>query len=1267
MSHFQSEQIMMLRKYWSIVIVLGVGGLLSISAYLAVDHTEKQRIQFQFIDAAQDRIGALQNNFFRHLDVLETIAAFYAASYPVKKDEFERFTKPLLIHYPGIEALYWLPCVLQNQRVQWEQQLQRDYPNRQITELNHQGELVPAGPRAEYFPIYYVSSLEESFPELGKDIGADPQLQPLLKQAQESKDTVLSGRFSLNPIANTEHFAIKVIHPVYYPTTPMGKQVLQGFVMGIFAINEMVKQTLQYMSDKGIDLLVADTSAPATQQLLYSYISHFNRHLLTPSAFEQEMTSPFSIVSKQLKMANRTWTIQCRASPEYAQMGRMPWLPVAILVSGLIFTLFIVAFLIIFIDRAVTLQKMTVELQAKEKEFRTFVNRAPVMLWMTDAKGQCVLLNQTWLDFAGEVNEKEFTKNWTSSIHPDDLTNCLEVYTQAFLGNHDYFQMVYRVKRKDGQYRWISETGTARLTANGEFAGLVGACTDITARQEMEEELKRREEEFRSFINNAPVMLWISDAKGRCILFNETWLTFTGRTFAEELAYDWANAVHPADFEQWQEIYLTALAKQKTFKRIYRFRRHDGQYRWISEITTPRFEVNHQFLGFIGAGTDITEQKEAQEAVSESRRALATLMSNLPGMAYRCYPDEQRTLEFVSEGCIELTHYEPQELIYNQNIAFIDLIHSEDRARVCDAVKQALIENRPYTFEYRLLTQELEEKWVWEQGQGVLSAEGKLVALEGFITDITEQKQAKEALNHAKEIAEDANRAKSQFLANMSHELRTPLNAILGYSEILQEEVEELEETDLLPDLQKIQAAGKHLLNLINDILDISRIEAGKMELYLEYFDLMPLIEETVNTVQPLLQKQENTLVVQCHPDLGAIHADLIKVRQILLNLLSNAAKFTHKGEITLHVWRQTATFSPSESANADSAEPIKQEWIFLQIKDMGIGITPEQKTKLFQIFSQADASTTRKYGGTGLGLAITQQFVQMMHGTIEVESVFGEGSTFTVTLPAYVGEKVTDNPLFDQATIPVKDGKILVIDDDEHIRALFYNYLTRVGYQVYVAASGKEGLRLAKQEQPDAITLDIMMPEMDGWTVLSHLKVEPETRDIPVIIVSMVEDKNLGYSLGATDYLIKPVSRDQLTYLLQKYHIGEVANHILVVEDDTVIREMLMRILTKDGYQIASAENGLMALKEIEKTQPDLILLDLMMPEMDGFELVEQLRQNPAWLKIPIIVLTAKDITVEERSQLQGRVQTIFQKGGYRREQLLKEIQELLMHLSNC
>jgi len=1256
MSHFQSEQIMMLRKYWSIVIVLSVGGLLSISAYLAIDHAEKQRRQIQFIDAAQDRVGALQNNFLKHLHALETVAAFYTASYPVKEQQFQSFTKPLLIQYPGIEALYWLPHVLQTQRTQWEQQLQANFPNRQISELNHQGELIPAATRAAYFPIYYMSSLATTFPQIGKDIGTDPQLQPLLKPAQQAGKLMVSARFALNPMTNNQGFGIKVIYPVYYPSRPREEKVLQGFIMGIFAIDKMVKQTLQYMSDNGLDLLINDISAPANEQLLYQSISQLNT----------QSTNAFLIANKQLLMSNRIWLIQCQTSSQYASRA---WLPVVILVSGFIFTLLIVAFFMVFIDRTVTLQKMTVELQAKEKEFRTFVNRAPVMLWMTDAKGQCVLLNQTWLDFAGKVNEKEFTKSWTASIHPDDLTNCLEVYTQAFLGNHDYFQMIYRVKRKDGQYRWISESGTARLTANGEFAGLVGACTDITARQEMEEELKHREEEFRSFINNAPVMLWISDAKGRCILFNETWLVFTGRSFTEELAYDWANAVHPADFELWESIYLTALAKQEKFNRIYRFCRHDGQYRWVSEITTPRFDGNEQFLGFIGAATDITEQQEAQAAVSESRRMLATLMSNLPGMAYQCYPDEQRTLDFVSDGCIDLTHYKPTQLIYNQKVAFIDLIHPEDRDRVCEAVKIALENYQPYTFEYRLLTAEQEEKWVWEQGQGVLSAQGKLVALEGFITDISEQKQAKEALNQAKEMAEEANRAKSQFLANMSHELRTPLNAILGYSEILQEEITDLEETDLLPDLHKIQAAGKHLLNLINDILDISRIEAGKMELYLEPFDLTPLIEETVNTVRPLIQNQENTLVVQCQPDIGEIHADLIKVRQIILNLLTNAAKFTHQGQITLQVWRQTATLTPSESNNTDSASPIKQEWIFLQIKDSGIGITPAQKMKLFQIFSQADPSTTRKYGGTGLGLAITQQFVQMMQGTIEVESVFGEGSSFTVTLPAYVDidGKGPNQSLFSQATIPVKEGKILVIDDDEHIRALFYNYLTRMGYQVYMAANGQEGLRLAKQEQPDAITLDIMMPEMDGWTVLSHLKITPETREIPVIIVSMVEDKNLGYSLGATDYLVKPVNREQLTSLLQKYHIGETANHILIVEDDPVIQEMLVRILSKDGYQISTAENGLFALQEIEKTPPDLILLDLMMPEMDGFEFVERLRQTPAWLKIPVIVLTAKDITSEERTQLQGRVKTIFQKGSYHREQLLKEIQELLVNLTNC
>ena len=499
--------------------------------------------------------------------------------------------------------------------------------------------------------------------------------------------------------------------------------------------------------------------------------------------------------------------------------------------------------------------------------------------------------------------------------------------------------------------------------------------------------------------------------------------------------------------------------------------------------------------------------------------------------------------------------------------------------------------------------------------------------------------------------AEKANQAKSQFLANMSHELRTPMNAIIGYSEMLMEEAEDVGQDDFIPDLQKIHGAGKHLLNLINDILDLSKIEAGRMELYLETFNIESLINETVSTIHPLIEKNHNTLEYSLADDLGQMHADLTKVRQSLFNLLSNASKFTNNGTIALNVTSYTAEGKPM---------------IAFKVTDTGIGMNSEQIGKLFQAFTQADASTTRKYGGTGLGLAITKKFCQMMGGDISVESELGKGSTFTINLPVRVVDSSKLEPKQVQRIHEFKDSTnpkntILVIDDDPTIHNLLRRFLDKKGFEVKVASSGTEGIQLAKEIQPQAITLDVMMSGMDGWSVLTALKANPETCDIPVIMMTMVNDRNLGYALGAAEYVIKPIDRQKLENVLGRFKPISDSESILVVEDDPGIREMLRRQLQKENWKVIEAENGKEALYKLKKYTPKLILSDLMMPEMDGFELVHRLRQHEQWCNIPVIILTAKSITNEDRQKLNGEVSQIFEKGSYRRSVLFEEVNRLL------
>lgn len=584
-----------------------------------------------------------------------------------------------------------------------------------------------------------------------------------------------------------------------------------------------------------------------------------------------------------------------------------------------------------------------------------------------------------------------------------------------------------------------------------------------------------------------------------------------------------------------------------------------------------------------------------------------------------------------------------------------EFAHPEDQPRLADASRRMRSHAgvSPH-IEWRCVQPNGEVRWVESVATNRLDDE----VVSGIVVnlrDVTERRRADE-LRREKDIAEQANRAKSTFLANMSHELRTPLNAIIGYSEMLEEEAQELGEQTMIKDLTKIHTAGKHLLALINDVLDLSKIEAGKMDLYLEEFEIRDALHDVLATIQPLVQKNGNQLVTELDEHLGAMRSDLTKIRQTLFNLLSNASKFTEKGAITLRAKRETVD---------------GRDWITFQVSDTGIGMTPEQQSRLFEAFTQADSSTTRKYGGTGLGLAITRRFCQMMGGDVNVESAPGKGAMFTIRVPAdapdpkrSTGIAPSDAPAAPVVLTPSEPSSseivVLAIDDDPIVLDLLQRSLARESIRVETASDGASGIARARELQPDVITLDVMMPGSDGWHVLAELKKDQELARIPVIMVTILDNRQLGFTLGASEYLTKPVDFDRLADVIRKLQRA-AGGRVLIIDDNPGLREMLRSALERAGWTVSEAENGNAALTLLEQETPELILLDLMMPEMDGFEFLAAARERPEWHDIPVVVITAKELTADERAWLRERATRVMEKGAYRIDELLKVMRRLV------
>ena len=564
---------------------------------------------------------------------------------------------------------------------------------------------------------------------------------------------------------------------------------------------------------------------------------------------------------------------------------------------------------------------------------------------------------------------------------------------------------------------------------------------------------------------------------------------------------------------------------------------------------------------------------------------------------------------------------------------------------------------------------EFDEKMTSEISQVWYAVQQLFIRLKQRDEDVAEEHRVAQLALEEKLEAEAASYEKSQFLANMSHELRTPLNAIIGYSEMLYEDAEERKDFTQTEDLSRIRTAGRHLLSLINDVLDLSRIELGKTELYLEDVGLSELIDEVVDTIQSLVITNNNNLVVNRDEELGSIHVDASKFRQMLINIIGNAAKFTRDGIITLTVNREVAPGTDVETG-----------WIVVRVKDTGIGISKEQQKKLFQAFTQADESTTRIFGGTGLGLAISRNICRLMGGDITVNSQLEKGSEFCVRIPSYVADvkdSSSASAMKDSRRTLIrkhiksdlvkinerrnKASKILVIDDDVSVVDFLERTLGQDGYEVESITHGDDGLKKAREIMPDIILLDVLIPDVSGWSILAQLKKDPDVAHIPVIMHSALDDRSTAFALGASDYLFKPASRNTLSETVLRNLRRQEGDNILIIDDDVDARCLMRMVFENEGWDVVEEIDGDIGLKRIKEKHPSAIILDVNMPRLSGDEFLDQLEKIPEYNAIPVLALTDKSLTDDKREELMKRVDLLVEKGPRSVDDLLARLRVLI------
>ncbi len=798
---------------------------------------------------------------------------------------------------------------------------------------------------------------------------------------------------------------------------------------------------------------------------------------------------------------------------------------------------------------------------------------------------------------------------------------------------------------------------------------------DITNRKLAEQDLTK----FKLGIENSGDAFFITDPNGIITFVNPAFETVYG--FKPEEAVGQNPRIIKSGIiplEQYKQFWGTLLSKHAVTGEFVN-RHKDGHLVPIAGTNSPILDEQGNIIGFLAVHHDITESKQAEEALQRRNTYLAVSadISRLVTSTLDLDTIFKRTVSLVCErfGYYHAGIFIIEETGFNANLqeasgeagevmkaqkhslrvgsnSIVGGVTQNGEAVVVNDVSVSPLHKLnlllpdtkaeaaiPLRVGNRIIgaldLQSLEANAFSEDDIAVLQTLADQVAIA-----IDNARSYELSLQSVKEMRE-IDRLKSTFLANMSHELRTPLNSIIGFSRVILKGIDgpitELQQTDLTA----IYNSGQHLLGLINDILDSSKIEAGKMELAFEEVSVGDLISSVMSTVAGLVKDKPIRLVKNVPEDIPHAHADPIRVRQVLINLFSNAAKFTDEGDITVSARVQTGSTGKPE--------------IWVGVTDTGPGIAEKDQSKLFQPFSQVDDLPTRKTGGTGLGLSISQRLIHMHGGQIGLQSEVGQGSTFYFTLPVY--HEVTSNNA---------NGKlILAIDDDPQVIRLYERYLTAAGYQVIALSDPSQAVKRVAELKPFAVTLDIMMPGIDGWQVLGELKSNPETRDVPVMICSIIEEQERGFSLGAAEYLVKPIMEDDMVRALDRLNVDGSIREVLVIDDDPNDLSLIGKMLTDQGrYKPILAQGGEKGWEIILNNPPQAVILDLFMPDLDGFTILEKMRASKLLSEVPVIVVSSGDLTTEQRKQLSEYGQQLILKSTLSERDLVANLERALQRL---